>query len=147
MKSLFTLLVLLVAVNFSLQSQTFASSTIDSNEPYASLSNSLDIPVANDNVIKATFPGGVKAMKAYFLKEFSFTDMARENGFEGTIIVRCTIDDQGRPTEATIVQSVHPMIDAKALATVQNMPNWSPAMINGQPQATSIDIPFQLRLR
>jgi len=94
-----------------------------------------------------TYKGGQMALQNYLSKSFVYTDKDRENGFEGTIIVRCTIGASGQPEKAWIVQSVHPAVDERAKKVVLAMPSWKPAVRHGETVSTTVDIPFELKLR
>ena len=96
---------------------------------------------------QATYKGGQQALHTYLAKSFVYTQKDRENGFEGTIIVRCTIGASGQPEKAWIVQSVHPTVDERAKKVVLEMPSWEPAVRNGERTSMTVDIPFEMRLR
>lgn len=103
--------------------------------------------VAEVSYTQAKFKGGQQALHTYLAESFVYSNKDRENGFEGTIIVRCTIGTSGQPEKAWIVQSVHATVDERAKNVVLQMPTWEPAVRNGVKTRTTVDIPFEMKLR
>lgn len=148
MKTSALLFLLLTGGTLSVSAQTYASAAVRPTTDGMEVRDIALAPVVTvEENAQAAFPGGTKALAQYLKQEFTMNDFARENGLEGTILVRCTIDTDGKVTDATVIESVHPVIDAEALHAVKNMPAWSPSTKNGQVTQTRIEIPFQLRLR
>ena len=142
MKNLTGLLLLISFLTTSAYAQNNAGS-----EAYASMDSKSPFSMEDGGYKKASFPGGFKALSEYLAENFQYTDLDRENGFEGTIIIRCNLDERGLASDCEVIKSIHPLIDTRALASVKNMPEWIPAQQDGIPVASRIDIPFNLKLK
>jgi TonB family protein len=71
---------------------------------------------------------------------------ARDNGIEGTVIIKFTIDEDGIVTEVHVAQSISPELDAEALRVVKAIPRWKPRMLNGVPVPISSVVSITFRL-
>ena len=96
---------------------------------------------------RAEFPGGTEALQQYLATGFVYPPKAVENGVEGTVKVRFTIDRTGKAMDPEIVQSVHRMIDKEVVRLIRNMPDWAPGIENGVAIETTIEIPVEFALR
>ncbi len=96
---------------------------------------------------EASFPGGLEALRTYLADHFQYSDKAVENGIEGTLIVKFWVGKDGKPLHPEVKQSLHPIVDAEAIRVVNSMPDWQPRVKNGQAVTTSVEIPFEVRLR
>jgi protein TonB len=143
MKTVCGICLLALGFCFSLQAQHDFDALASVNNPGDEKSK----PVAEVSYTHASYKGGQQALHTYLSESFVYTSKARENGFEGTIIVRCTISASGQPENARIVQSVHPIVDERAAEVVLEMPAWEPATRNGVKTRSTVDIPFELKLR
>ena len=76
----------------------------------------------------------------------TYPEAARRAGVEGTVIVRATIAADGSVATAEVLQSVHPLLDAEALAAVRRA-RFEPAAKDGRPVAAEIGAPFLFGLR
>ena len=73
---------------------------------------------------------------------------ARENGYEGSVIVELTIDKMGSIIEEEVIQSVGGGCDKEALRCVrQNVPHWLPALESGLPVQSKVQLLFGFRLK
>lgn len=146
MKSVISFLILgLVTVHVASAQIAFTSTTYQ--DQFASANDDIVLEQSPDKNTIATFPGGTKALNQHLANNFKYSDADRENGFEGTIIVCCTIDATGKATDCEVFESVHPIVDKKALKAVSQMPEWTPATSAGVAVASKVFIPFKLRLR
>ena len=72
--------------------------------------------------------------------------VARESGWEGTVIVRTLIDDQGIPTQTEIRKSSgHPPLDQSAMEAIKTW-KFRPAQDGKIPIAKWVDIPVKFDL-
>jgi TonB family protein len=141
-KAIVTGIFILAGVLVSAQ-ESYASTS--GQRPYSSRgSSSTSLPDINRQV---SFPGGTKAIHEFLATHFELPALAAENGFEGTVIIICTIDAKGRPSDVKVKQSVHRIVDDAAVAVVRQMPLWQPACVNGVAVSRSIEIPFVIKLR
>lgn len=52
----------------------------------------------------------------------------------------------GKVSNATIAKSLSKSCDAAAIEAVESMPDWTPAMNEGQPVATELTLPIRFQL-
>ena len=77
------------------------------------------------------FPGGTDSLLDYLRKNIKYPALCRENNVQGRVVVSFIIDTDGSITEAEVVRSVDPLLDAEALRTISQMPAWKPGKKNG----------------
>ena len=142
LKAIVTGMLILAGVLVSAQ-ESYASIT---RERPDSFSNTSSVSQRDYNR-QVTFPGGARALHDFLATHFELPENAVENGLEGTVIITCVIDVQGRPTEIKVKQSVHRIVDEAALAAVRQMPRWLPAHVQGTAVPRSVEIPFAIVLR
>ena len=58
---------------------------------------------------------------------------AKEDGIEGTVVVKFVIGTNGGVQEIEVEQGVFPSLDAEAVRVVKNSPKWRPAVKDGKP--------------
>lgn len=66
--------------------------------------------------------------------EIEYTEDARAAGIEGRLVLRVTVDATGQVSDAVVVTSVDPALDAAAIATVKTW-RFRPALACGKPVA------------
>jgi TonB family protein len=68
---------------------------------------------------------------------------ARNTGAEGSVTVEVTVGTDGRVTDARVLRSIHPLLDAAALAAARQW-TFQPSTLNGRavPVLHSIDLAF-----
>lgn len=66
--------------------------------------------------------------------EIEYTDQARQEGVEGRLVLKVTVDANGAVTDVVVVSSVDPSLDAAAIAAVKQW-RFKPAMACGKPVA------------
>ena len=93
------------------------------------------------------FPGGTTAMMEYLSKNVRYPEEAHKNGIQGRVIITFVVESDGSITEAHIVRSVNPLLDAEALRVVNAMPNWTPGMQNGEPVRVKYTLPITFKLQ
>lgn len=78
------------------------------------------------------FPGGQGVMMKYLAANIKYPASAVKAKKQGRVIVAFVIQKDGSVTNARIVKSVDPELDAEALRIVKAMPNWTPGtqMVN-----------------
>lgn len=65
-----------------------------------------------------------------------YPEEAQAGGFEGTVILKLTIDENGKVVEARIVRGIHPELDAAAKAAAKRFV-FRPGRSNGEPVVTT----------
>jgi len=83
---------------------------------------------ANDDR-EASFPGGQKAWANYLGRALYFPEQYKiTNGDEATVVVRATINEDGKVMDAEVDVPFYPAFDKIALEAVRRSPDWIPAM-------------------
>ena len=89
---------------------------------------------------------GFPALYAYFDAALTYPLEALKDSLEGTVLVQFTIDQEGKPQDLKIIQSLGKYFDDEALKVVQSMPQWKPATVNGTPVESRISIPLSFQI-
>lgn len=97
----------------------------------------------------AAFPGGDQALKQWIAQNMKYPVKAMENGESGRVFVSFIVNKDGSISDAEVVKSVSPTLDAEALRVVGMMPAWIPGVQGGKPVRTKFTLPltFGLQLR
>lgn len=89
---------------------------------------------ASDKMIKFIY-GNIK-----------YPPIARENGVEGTVVIRFVVDKDGSVTAPEIVRDIGAQCGAEALRVVNMMPKWIPGKQRGQAVKVYFNLPVKFRL-
>ena len=92
------------------------------------------------------YPGGMPAMMDFFYKNMKYPKEAFDAKQEGRVIAQFVVEKNGSITDAHIVKSVSPALDAEALRIVNAMPNWTPGRQNGKPVRVKYTVPISFKL-
>ena len=92
------------------------------------------------------FPGGQGVMMKYLAANIKYPASAVKAKKQGRVIVAFVIQKDGSVTNARIVKSVDPELDAEALRIVKAMPNWTPGTQDGKPVDVNYTIPVVFSL-
>ena len=96
---------------------------------------------------KATFPGGDAALYKWLSTQINYPADAAEAGITGRVIVSFVIEKDGSISNARVVRSIHPSLDAEAIRIVKTMPKWIPGKNNGQPVRVEYILPISFKLQ
>ena len=78
------------------------------------------------------FPGGMEALNTYLRNNIRYPQEAQKAGIQGRVIIQFIVSKYGSITDAEVVESVDPQLDAEGLRLIKNMPRWKPGMRKGQ---------------
>ena len=92
------------------------------------------------------FPGGQGVMMKYLAANIKYPASAVKAKKQGRVIIAFVIQKDGSVTNARIVKSVDPELDAEALRIVKAMPNWTPGTQDGKPVNVNYTIPVVFSL-
>lgn len=92
------------------------------------------------------FPGGDKARTEYIIAKTPYPEDARKAGIEGTVYVQFIIESTGEITNAKVLKGVSKSIDKVALDAISNMPDWTPAIVDGKPARFEMAMPIKFSL-
>jgi len=90
------------------------------------------------------FKGG--DFMSFVAKNIRYPANSARNHIQGKVFVQFIIQKDGKLSDATIIRSVSPDIDAEALKVVNSSPPWKPGIQNGRPVPVSFTIPITFRL-
>jgi len=90
--------------------------------------------------------GGYPNLYEYFSKELRYPAEALEDSIQGIVSVSFLIDQEGKPIQIKIVNSLGPAFDKEAQRLIENMPAWKPATLNGKAVAAKISLPFTFQI-
>jgi len=89
--------------------------------------------------------GGVSNPIPLVSPEAEFSDEARRNKYQGICMIAVIVDAQGYPQNPRVIQSLGMGLDEKALEAVEKY-RFKPAMKDGKPVASMIDVEVNFRL-
>lgn len=91
------------------------------------------------------YPGGEAALSAFLKANLKYPESAKKAGLAGTVKIRFLVKRNGFLAQPRILQSLGSGCDAEALRLVADMPNWEPAVKNGEPRSAWVylDVVFQ----
>ena len=93
------------------------------------------------------FPGGMTGLMQHLSKNIRYPAEAHTNNIQGRVVVSVIINTEGKATNAKIVQSVAPSLDAEALRVTGTMPDWTPGTKDGKPVNVKYTFPVVFRLQ
>lgn len=93
------------------------------------------------------FPGGMTGLMQHLSKNIRYPAEAHTNNIQGRVVVSVIINTEGKVTNAKIVQSVAPSLDAEALRVTGTMPDWIPGTKDGKPVNVKYTFPVVFRLQ
>ena len=72
---------------------------------------------------------------------------AEKKKIEGRVIATFVVDKDGSITDAEIVRSVYPSLDAEALRVINAMPKWVPGRQSGKAVRVKYTVPLTFSLK
>jgi TonB family protein len=94
------------------------------------------------------FPGGDTAILAYISKNAVYPEAAKKKGISGKVIVRFIVEKDCSVSEAEILQSVDPMLDAEAIKVINSLPKFEkPGKNGGVPVRVFYMLPITFSLK
>ena len=93
------------------------------------------------------FQGGDRKLMEYLENNVQYPPECEETCVQGRVVVTFLVERDGSISNAKVVKSVHPLLDAEALRVVNAMPKWIPGRQNGVTVAVKYTIPVTFRLK
>jgi protein TonB len=95
----------------------------------------------------AEFPGGYEKMQVYIVENMNRNKIIDSSGsLDGSyrVFVKFDVEKDGSISNAVIEKSTSDCLPCEkaALRLVQNMPNWTPAKMNGLPIVSPVRLPL-----
>ena len=91
------------------------------------------------------FPEGWQALLDYLKKNVNYPAQCREAKIQGRVLINFLVEKDGSIKNASVLKSVHPLLDAEALRVISEMPNWKPGMEHGIPVRVQFTVPVNFR--
>lgn len=82
---------------------------------------------------------------AELVEHIRYPESARDAGIEGRVMVQFVVDETGVITSPSVFQSVHPDLDAAALAALEEV-SFRPGVHEGEPAKVRMILPFSFVL-
>lgn len=93
------------------------------------------------------FPGGMAGLMQYITKNLRYPEEAKVKGIQGRVTVRVVVNTEGKVTNAEVLRSVDPALDAEALRVASSLPDWKPGMKDGKPVNVRFIFPVNFSLQ
>jgi len=92
-----------------------------------------------------------KKLMAYLYANLKYPQIARENGVEGTVVIRFVVNRTGKISNAEVLRDIGAGCGAEALRVVNDMNNkvgkWIPGHQAGRPVNVMFTLPVKFRLK
>lgn len=85
-------------------------------------------------------------MNDFISHHLKYPKKAQETNIQGRVIVKFTVNAQGKVQNATIVRSANPMLDKEALRVVSIFPDFKPGVQDGKKVAVYYHLPINFKL-
>ena len=82
----------------------------------------------------------------YLAENVKYPASARQKKITGRVIIQFVVEKDGSITEAKVMKSVAPELDAEALRIVNSMPKWNPGIKDGKPVRVRFKLPISFKL-
>ena len=93
------------------------------------------------------YPGGQTSLEDYINNNLEYPQDALDNGIQGTVNVKFTIDENGKVGNVqTSSAALGHGLEEAAMKVVSGMPNWTPGMINGKKVKAWYTLPITFRI-
>jgi TonB family protein len=92
------------------------------------------------------FPGGPQELFGFLAKTIKYPAEAEKAGTQGRVIATFVVRKDCSISDAHVVKSVDPLLDAEALRVINAMPAWTPGSQSGKPVNVKYTVPITFRL-
>lgn len=97
--------------------------------------------------VAPAFPGGLAEFYKYLYGKVKFTDLAKEVGISGTVIVAFVVEKDGSITDIRLLRGVGAGLDEQVIKAISEMPKWTPGWYHGRLVRASYNIPVTFKLK
>jgi len=85
-------------------------------------------------------------MLQYIYTNITYPAAARDAGVQGMVVVSFIVETDGRITNAKILRSLGYETDEEVIRLVENMPNWTPGIHEGEAVRVKFNLPVRFKL-
>jgi TonB family protein len=100
----------------------------------------------NCNAVEAQRECSDKAVVEFLSRQLKYPPIARENGIQGTVIVKFTVNKDGSTSEHQLVRDIGGGCGQEAIRVIQAMQGWKPGMTSGKPVSSVMTLPIKFKL-
>jgi periplasmic protein TonB len=94
----------------------------------------------------ATYPGGDAELLKFMTANMRYPTSAKADKVEGRVILNMVVEKDGKITIVKPVSSPHDACTEESVRLLHKMPNWNPAMKDGQAVRSYYIFPIQFKL-
>jgi protein TonB len=88
----------------------------------------------------------IEKMNTFIYDNLRYPKIAKENGVEGTVVVRFAVEKDGSLSNPEVVRDIGAQCGAEALRIVKSMPKWNPGKQRGRPVRVQFNLPVKFKL-
>lgn len=99
----------------------------------------------NQVAILPEFPGGEYERVKYLNENIKYPQRARQRGIQGKVLISFLVEFDGTLSNIKVIESIGGGCDEEAIRLVENMPNWTPGLQNGNPVSVKMNMPIQFK--
>ena len=92
------------------------------------------------------FPGGEQALMLFLKANVKYPPQAAKINAQGTVVMNFVVDKTGKVTEIKVAKSVDIYLDTEAIRVCKLLPDFYPAMQNGEPVSVWFTLPITFKL-
>ena len=93
------------------------------------------------------FHGGNQKVLSFYMSEYlNYPKDARKAGKSGKVVIKFTVETDGRITNPVVERSIYPSLDAEAIRFVKLLPKMNPAMQGNTPVKSTFRLPINFTL-
>ena len=102
-----------------------------------------DVP---DDFQPPMFPGGEQALMLFLRVNVKYPPSAVKRNVQGKVVMQFVVDKTGKVTEIKVAKSVDKALDAEAIRVCKLLPDFYPALENGEPVSVWFTLPITFKL-
>lgn len=95
--------------------------------------------------VSPMFIGGDRALLHYIEQNLRYPLVAKENGIQGRVLVKCVIEKDGSVSNVAVQKGVNPSLDEEAVRLVKSLPKFTPGKVNNKAVRTFYILPITFR--
>ncbi|WP_295650869.1 energy transducer TonB [uncultured Mucilaginibacter sp.] len=100
----------------------------------------------NDPNANPIFDGGMQKFYNFLAKYIFYPNAAKENGTQGKVILKFTVNEDGTPSDVVLFQDPGDGLGKEALRVFKLAPKWLPGKKDGRPVKKEMTIPVNFTL-
>jgi TonB family protein len=90
---------------------------------------------------------GYDALYQFLNAQLAYPKEGIKDSIQGVTTVSFIINKEGRAERINVEQSLGPAFDREAIRVIEQMPRWTPALMNGEPVPSKLSLPLTFQLK